>query len=492
MTAGSRWAITAKASSQLAGAKLPSGCLTSGARTRSGSSCSSLIDTPFGHRNPWLKTSSASPRTFVTVWAASSTSSARPQVASHRGQVLKATLIARAYSDDRPPATSPPQRSPTSADSRRAMEARHATDCAPWRETIDPAAVRAVAGAIDELAEFPVLDATVLRVIHLCDDPDSTAADLVDALEQDATFAANLLRFANSAARAHPIRAKTIRQAVMLVGRRALRRLALEAATFRFLERSRGNGRASCGQLHLHAITVAVGAAAAAEEARQPGDTVHLAGLLHDVGKLVLPEVFGEAACDELARKHPAGAERVLAERETFGIDHAQCGALLAERWGLPAEVASIIAWHHGGPTGIGAPNAEIACVQLADNVAGMLHGTEADHALLEVALDRLGLTSDVLDVLADQIANPDQHTTDGGRLAQRVAELERLSQTDDLTGLANRRHWLQTTRTALIENGGGAILICDIDHFKAVNERHGMAGGGPRPAEIGPPPGRP
>jgi diguanylate cyclase (GGDEF)-like protein/putative nucleotidyltransferase with HDIG domain len=366
------------------------------------------------------------------------------------------------------------------------MEAKHATDCAPWKEGIDPVAARSVAGAIDDLAEFPVLDATVLRIIALCDDQDSTAADLVDALEQDATFAANLLRFANSAARAHPIRAKTIRQAVMLVGRRALRRLALEAATYRFLERSRGNGRASCGQLHLHAVTVAVGAAAAAEEARVPGDTVHLAGLLHDVGKLVLPEVFGEAACDALAREFPAGAERVLAERERFGIDHAQCGALLAERWGLPAEVASIIAWHHGGPTGVGAPNADVACVQLADNVAGMLHGTEADHALLEVALDRLALTADVLDVLADQIAVPEQRSGEAGRLAQRVAELERLSQTDDLTGLANRRHWLQTTRLALHENGGGAILICDIDHFKAVNDRHGMAAGDLVLAEVG------
>jgi diguanylate cyclase (GGDEF)-like protein/putative nucleotidyltransferase with HDIG domain len=369
------------------------------------------------------------------------------------------------------------------------MEAKHATDCAPWREGIDPVAARNVAGAIDDLAQFPVLDATVLRIIALCDDQESTAADLVDALEQDATFAANLLRFSNSAARAHPIRAKTIRQAVMLVGRRALRRLALEAATYRFLERSKGNGRASCGQLHLHAITVAIGAAAAAEEARVPGDTVHLAGLLHDVGKLVLPEVFGEEACDRLAREFPSGAERVLAERERFGIDHAQCGALLAERWGLPDEVASIIAWHHGGPTGVGAPNADIAAVQLADNVAGMLSGTEADHALLEVSLDRLGLTADVLDVLAEQIANPEQRGGTGGeagRLAQRVAELERLSQTDDLTGLANRRHWLQTTRLALIENGGGAILLCDIDNFKAVNERHGMAAGDLVLAEIG------
>jgi diguanylate cyclase (GGDEF)-like protein/putative nucleotidyltransferase with HDIG domain len=357
------------------------------------------------------------------------------------------------------------------------MEARHATDCAPWRETIDPAAVRAVSGAIDELAEFPVLDATVLRVLHLCDDPDSTAADLVDALEQDATFAANLLRFANSAARAHPIRAKTIRQAVMLVGRRALRRLALEAATYRFLERAKGNGRKSRGQLHLHAITVAVAAAHTADEARVPADAVHLAGLLHDVGKLVLPLVFGEDESDMLVAEFPSGADRVLAERERFGIDHAQCGALLCERWGLPAEVASIVAWHHGGPTGVGSPNAEVACVQLADNVAGMLCGTEADHALLEVSLGRLGLTADILDVLAAQVALSDQRP-DVGRLAQRVSELERLTQTDDMTGLANRRHWLQTVRASLHENGGGALILCDVDHFKALNQRHGHAAG--------------
>jgi diguanylate cyclase (GGDEF)-like protein/putative nucleotidyltransferase with HDIG domain len=210
-----------------------------------------------------------------------------------------------------------------------------------------------------------------------------------------------------------------------------------------------------------------------------PAETIHLAGLLHDVGKLVLPAVFGEERCDALVRGCETEAERVLAEREQFGIDHAQCGALLADRWGLPQEVASIIAWHHGGPTGVGSPNADIACVQVADDVAGMLMGDEADHALLEVALARLGLTADVLDVLADELALPDRSS--GGtsaELARRVAELERLSQTDDLTGLANRRHWLQTTRAALHENGGGAILLCDIDHFKSVNDRHGHAAG--------------
>src|SRR3954447_16451786 len=355
---------------------------------------------------------------------------------------------------------------------KTAMEAKHATDCAPWKEGIDPVAARSVAGAIDDLAEFPVLDATVLRVIALCDDEESTAADLVDALEQDATFAANLLRFSNSAARAHPIRAKTIRQAVMLVGRRSLRRLALEAATYRFLERARGNGGAACGQLHLHAITVALCAAATAERAGASAESVHLAALLHDVGKLVLPVAFGNEACDEIARRHPNGAERVFAEREAFGIDHAQAGALLCEAWRLPRDVADAVAWHHGGLTGIAVPTLEIACVQLADGVAGMLAGGEPDHALMEAALGLTELDPVVLDDLAIR-AVPDAPRN--GELSRRVTELERLEAEDDLTGVANRRHWLQTVRSEITERGGGSVVVVDVDDLKAINARHGV-----------------
>jgi diguanylate cyclase (GGDEF)-like protein len=106
-----------------------------------------------------------------------------------------------------------------------------------------------------------------------------------------------------------------------------------------------------------------------------------------------------------------------------------------------------------------------------------MLAGKEADHALLEVSLHRLGLTADALDVLAAQVS-PASQREDAGRLTERVSELERLTRTDDLTGLANRRHWLQTVRAALADDGGGSIVLCDVDHFRAVNERHGHAAG--------------
>ena len=89
------------------------------------------------------------------------------------------------------------------------MQERHPT----------PEAEAAVGRAVDALGSLPVLSGTVLRVIQLSDDPESSTGDLVSAMESDEAFAANLLRFANSAHNARPIRASTVRQAVTLIGR---------------------------------------------------------------------------------------------------------------------------------------------------------------------------------------------------------------------------------------------------------------------------------
>ncbi|MBJ7332174.1 MAG: HDOD domain-containing protein [Solirubrobacteraceae bacterium] len=348
-----------------------------------------------------------------------------------------------------------------------------ATDCGAWRDAIDAGVAADVTRAIDQLAEFPVLDATVQRILQLCDEPDATTADLVGALERDQSFAVNLLRYANSAALARPIRAKTVRQAVMLVGRRALRRLSLEAATFRFLERAPGNGGTVRGQLHLHAVSVAVTSALAADMARVRGEAPHLAGLLHDIGKLVLPIAFGEEAIEDITREHPSGQGRVALERERLGIDHALAGALLAERWGCAPEVVEAIAFHHGGQTGIAVPTPEIACVQLANGVADMLSGGEADIPLLEAALAVLDLETSALDRLAEAASTP-LGAVASGRLGEQIADTSSLVQDDDLTGLANRRHWLQTVRGELTERGSGAVLVVSVGGLADVTRIHG------------------
>ena len=330
--------------------------------------------------------------------------------------------------------------------------------------------------ALRRIGPLPVLGGTVSRVRALAEDPLATTGDLVAVVEADEAFSANLLRYANSAANARPIRARTIRQAITLTGRRQLARIALEAATYRFLERFPGGATLSRGQLHVHAVSVAAYAGAAAECCGAHVDTAHLAGLLHDVGKLLMPVAFGEPAVDAIATEAPSGAARAALERSRLGIDHAAAGALLVGLSDPTDEVVRAIASHHGGPSGTDCPSAEAACVQLGDAVAHLLAGGEADRDLVDVALGRLRAGPELLDEVAERA--PVAPSGESGRLAEAVGRLEAVAHLDDLTGLANRRHWIERVGQDLARGDAGALLICDVDGFKAVNDSHGHRAG--------------
>ena len=320
-----------------------------------------------------------------------------------------------------------------------------------------------------------MLSATVRRVQLIAESEDAGIGDMVAALEADQGLAADLLRYANSAACARPLRARSIRAAVTLVGRKAIAQLALEAATYRFFQRAPGNGGRSIGHLHLHAAAVAGTAQAIAERTGANTDITHLGGLLHDVGKLVMPLAFGDEALDAIAAEHQAGAERAAAERKLLGVDHAEAGALVARASQVEEPVELVIAFHHGGPDGRQVASPEAACVIIADEVVGLASRKEPDYALLGPALETLGLCDEDFDDLALEAVRGGKG---GAAMAARVAELERQARVDDLTGALNRRHWMATVRRAVADHEPGSVLICDIDHFKAVNDTHGHATG--------------
>jgi diguanylate cyclase (GGDEF)-like protein len=91
--------------------------------------------------------------------------------------------------------------------------------------------------------------------------------------------------------------------------------------------------------------------------------------------------------------------------------------------------------------------------------------------------LASLELSVDALDELAEAAgASPAGPPTAG--LGDRVAELERLASTDELTGLANRRHWMAAIRQMMESGTSGNVLLCDLDRFKDVNDTHGHSAG--------------
>ena len=315
-------------------------------------------------------------------------------------------------------------------------------------------------------------------------DHDVSTAQLITAIERDEAFTANLLRFANSAANVRSVRAQSVRQAVTLLGRRQLGQLALEAATYRFLEQVPGGG-ASRGQLHVHSLAVAASACVAAELADVAGEDVHLAALLHDVGKLVMPAAFGDDELAAIAAEAPAGIDRARLERERLGVDHAYAGALLARYSGVNEVTVAAIQDHHGGRSGQECATPETACVQLGDAVVRLMEGEDPGEELVALALSTLGLGTSALDEIAEA-STPEAAAGPPGSLAARVGELERLATTDDLTGLANRRSWLQHATEQLGREPAGALLILDVDHFKTINDTHGHRTGDVVLAELG------
>jgi diguanylate cyclase (GGDEF)-like protein/putative nucleotidyltransferase with HDIG domain len=214
-------------------------------------------------------------------------------------------------------------------------------------------------------------------------------------------------------------------------------------------------------------------------------EVAHLAGLLHDVGKLVMPLAFGAQALDEIAAQAPAGPHRAQLERDRFGCDHARAGAILAEASRLDPQVIAAILAHHDSET---EPAPESACVQVAGSLVGMLMGIDPDAVLLEQALGVLEVPATILDDLVEHAgqlgSDPSLLTLAPGALAARIAELERRACTDELTGLANRRHWREQA-LELLGGEGGAVMLCDIDRFKRVNDRHGHLTGDLVIAEI-------
>jgi diguanylate cyclase (GGDEF)-like protein/putative nucleotidyltransferase with HDIG domain len=349
--------------------------------------------------------------------------------------------------------------------------------------TIGAVALPKIDQAIADLGELPVLDRSLLRVRELSDDPEASTHELVEALQSDASLAANLLRFANSAANAHPVRASSIHQAVMLIGRRSVGRLALEAQVCTFFEQAPGSGGIARGQLHVHAVQVGACAAELARRAGTDPGAAHLAGLLHDLGKLVLPAAFGADVVDEIAATAPAGPQRPAAEQHAFGVDHALAGARFATSAGLPQETVDAIAGHHGA----GHDHSAVArCVQVANAMVALIGGHSADHELMSIALADLGLTmTDVDQVATTALPTAVAEAAQPSSLAEQVSRLEREARTDELTDLLNRRYWSLAARERLATRGA-SVLICDVDHFKRINDFHGHHTGDFVLSEIG------
>ena len=215
------------------------------------------------------------------------------------------------------------------------------------RTLADPG-LRAMLGGVDRLPP-------ALHVFQQLSDAlahDEVSAEAVAGIvRQDPAMASKLLQFANSAFFARSREVSDIRSAVILLGTKTIKNLALGFGVFDAVGPARGGAGSSVEELQRRAFSTAKIASAAVAE-RELAETAFMAGLVCDVGELLLMC----KAPDRLSLAWQASAERgvprVVGEREIFGVSHTQVGAYLLNLWGLPFWVIEAVAEHHAPQPG--------------------------------------------------------------------------------------------------------------------------------------------
>ena len=203
-----------------------------------------------------------------------------------------------------------------------------------------------LASLVGSVKDLPVLPRTYLALRKKLAEPEASIRDVVRIVEQDVAISAKILQLVNSAFFGLPREVSTIKTAVGFLGIDTLQNLVLSAGVFTIFDQLAQLPGFSCEELQSHSQLTAKIAGQLPASAHVRGVAI-VAGLLHDVGKLVL--ATRARAHFSRALKGAATEERPLyaVETELMGVSHAEVGAYLLGIWGLPSPVVEAVAHHH-------------------------------------------------------------------------------------------------------------------------------------------------
>jgi putative nucleotidyltransferase with HDIG domain len=194
--------------------------------------------------------------------------------------------------------------------------------------------------------DLPTIPIVLGRILAVIEGERSSTRDLVDVIERDQALTSRLLKLANSALFGCSRKVATVPRAIVLLGFSTVRNLALGVKMWDTLSTG-GRQREVVGALWHHSALVAAAAKLLAARIRGVDpDVTFTAGLLHDVGKLVISLKIGMRYWGLVDRVDDGRPIDVI-ERAEFGVDHAQVGGWLAEAWRMPAVIVGAIRDHH-------------------------------------------------------------------------------------------------------------------------------------------------
>lgn len=203
---------------------------------------------------------------------------------------------------------------------------------------------RHVAASQVELASFPEICQLIREVAN---DPRASSTRLAEIISRDTSLCANLLRLVNSPLYGFPNKVDSIPRAVTLIGTRELCTLTYGVVAVRFF---RGIPSTYLDMLRFWKHAAACGVFArilASFIGGMDEERAFVAGLLHDIGRLVLVSKYPVASARALAKAQSQNLPLHETELETFGFHHARVGSHLLKAWHFPDSLRDMVSFHH-------------------------------------------------------------------------------------------------------------------------------------------------
>lgn len=197
--------------------------------------------------------------------------------------------------------------------------------------------------------EVPIMSPSAIRLVHLIAEEDYEFDDVISFVRLDSGLTSNILRLINSPAFGLMKPVNSIDRAVIYLGTQTVVSLALVNLNSHFFEHELQGYHSEQGEFWHHELRTAL---ATRELARMTDygvgpDLAFTAGLLHDIGKIVISNFQVQENMDLLPELGKELLSYLELENKHLGTDHCQVGAILAKQWRLPGSLETSIQYHH-------------------------------------------------------------------------------------------------------------------------------------------------
>lgn len=230
-----------------------------------------------------------------------------------------------------------------------------------------------IAEVLRGVKDLPTLPDVAIRLLEMSENPDVSTQELGRVIERDPVIATKLLRLINSSYYGIGREVTSVQQALLLLGLSNLRNLVLSSSIMNLFDHQGFVGSFSRQEFWRHSVATAVVAHTIARRQRKMDPEIAFtAGLIHDVGKVVIDRYFHEQFVKIIEALDKYNVTMSAAETAVLGADHAEVGYFIADRWRLPDVLKLAVSFHHE-PRLAGEFSYVAALVSLADGVARKL-----------------------------------------------------------------------------------------------------------------------